>query len=77
MLTTGPIAASDVRPGQAAFHFALSGVLPEVSAAPLEGDAIAVQGGRVSVVVFAWAHVGEYNLIRDEVEAMIVTAVIP
>jgi len=78
MMSVGDTAAADVREGQPAERFAFTGVLPELSATPVEGEATAVRGTSVTVLFMAWGGVGQYQpFVGDEIDRMISGATIP
>ena len=70
----GPI--DSVRPGQAAFGFAYSGTFPDLGS-PVEGAVAGYLGTSVSVIFDGWAGVGDYRLVRDEINAIVTATVIP
>jgi hypothetical protein len=77
LMSTGEIETADLRAEGDAYRFAYSGVMPELAGYAVEGEAIAVQGGQVAAVFLAWTAVGDYQLVRAEVEAMISRATVP
>lgn len=78
MMSIGDTAPVDVREGQPAERFAFTGVLPELSATPVEGEATAIRGTSVTVLFMAWGGVGQYQpFVGDEVDRMISGATIP
>ena len=77
MMSVGDDQPADAGPGVTATRFAFSGVLPELAAAPIEGEATAVQGSTLSVVFFGWADVGDYHVMRHEILEIISRADIP
>jgi hypothetical protein len=78
MMSVGDTAAADLREGQPAERFAFTGVLPELSATPVEGEATAVRGTSVTVLFMAWGGVGQYQpFVGDEIDRMISGATIP
>lgn len=82
LLGEGLVSAGDPEPGQLhpdhdAFRFGFSGAMPDLSAAPIEGEAVAVAGSSVTVIFVAWSEVGGYQRARAEIEGLIAGASIP
>jgi hypothetical protein len=77
MVSVGEVQPVDFRPDQAEQRFAFTGPMPELSATPVEGEATAIDGRTVTVVLMAWTGVGEYDIVRNEIERMILEATIP
>ena len=71
LMSVGTIGPAQTGRTEAALRFAFTGAMPELSAAPIEGEATAVQGAGSTAIFLAWADIGEYQLLRGEVEAMI------
>jgi len=81
--TEGGVSASEIKPvaglrpdTQATLQFAYNGVFPDLASA-VEGEYTGVQGTGIVVTFDGWAGQGDYILVRDEINQMIRTAVIP
>jgi hypothetical protein len=78
LMSVGEFDQMTFGPGdRSGLRFAFSGAMPELAAAPVEGEGYAVQGSEVSLLMLGWAGTGDFRLLRDELAAMISGATIP
>ncbi len=77
LVSVGEAEPGALHPDHDAFRFGFSGAMPGMSAAPVEGETVAVAGSGVTVIFVAWSEVGTYQHVRAEIEALIAQASIP
>jgi hypothetical protein len=75
-VTFAPFERIEAQPGRYGVRAAYSGTFDGI-AYPLEGQITGIQGADVVVLFDGWAGVGEYGLVRPQIEQMIREATIP
>jgi hypothetical protein len=82
-LATGTVTAGDIvevieaRPGQPGSRFAYSGTFLGDLGGPVEGEVTGVRGSGIVVLFDAWAGIGEFVNVKDDVASIIRETTIP